>query len=186
MRLFWLGKSKVDCMYLLGWGHADRPTPFFQNTKTENRMLTLYGRIGQNVYSTGTIHRRNCTHRCLEITSTMPRCSLVSSTMPRHIEKNETRNKNRSFDMKQKKWFIKTRRKNRSSHLGKKSFIPTTRHMYTVTSSTSSGQQGKPHQGIQHTTMTAPPPDPHHPARHARHHQTPHRPSPTPSTTPSQ
>ena len=57
----------------------------------------------------------------------MPRCFLVTSTMSRHIEKNETRNENRSFHMKRKKKsFIKTRKKNRSSHLGKKSLIPST------------------------------------------------------------
>ena len=60
------------------------------------------GGIGQNVYSMGTIHRRKCTHCRLEITSTMRRCFLVISTMSRHIEKNETRNKNRSFHMKRK------------------------------------------------------------------------------------
>ena len=71
------------------------------------------GGIGQNVYSMGTIHRRKCTHCRLEITSTMPRCFLVTSTMSRHIGKNETRNKNRSFHMKRKKKsFIKTRKKN--------------------------------------------------------------------------
>ena len=75
-------------------------------------LLTSYGRIDQHVYSTGTIHRRKCTHCCLEITSTMPRCFLVTSTMSRHIEKNETRNKNRSFHMKRKKKsFIETRKK---------------------------------------------------------------------------
>ena len=87
------------------------------------------GGLGQNVYSMGTIHRRKCTHCHLEMTSTMPRCFLVTSTMSRHIEKNETRNKNRSFHMKRKKKsFIKTRKKNRSSHLGKKSLIPNTSH----------------------------------------------------------
>ena len=59
--------------------------------------------LGQNVYSMGTIHRRKCTHCHLEITLTMRRCFLVTSTMSRHIEKNETRNKNRSFHMKRKK-----------------------------------------------------------------------------------
>ena len=60
------------------------------------------GDLGQNVYSMGTIHCRKCTHCRLEITSTMPRCFLVRSTMSRHIEKSETRNKNRSFHMKRK------------------------------------------------------------------------------------
>jgi hypothetical protein len=61
------------------------------------------GGLGLNVYSMGTIHRRKCTHCRPEITSTMPRCFLVTSTMSRHIEKNEMRNKNRSFHMKGKK-----------------------------------------------------------------------------------
>ena len=83
-----------------------------QNTNTQNRILTSYGRIGQNVYLTGTIHCRNCTHPCLEITSTIPRCALVKSTTSRHIEKNETGNKNRKFHMKRKKIsFINTRQK---------------------------------------------------------------------------
>ena len=91
-------------------------------------VITFFeGGLGQNDYSMGTIHRRKCTHCRLEITSTMPRCFLVTSTMSRHIQKNETRNKNRSFHMKRKKKsFIKTRKKNRSSHLGKKSLIPST------------------------------------------------------------
>ena len=80
------------------------------------------GGIGQNDYSMGTIHRRKCTHCRLEITSTMPCCFLVTSTMSRHIEQNETRNKNCSFHMKRKK----TRKKNCSSHLGKKSVVPST------------------------------------------------------------
>ena len=61
------------------------------------------GGPGQNVYLMGTIHRTKCTHCHLEITSTMPRCFLVTSTMSRHIEKNETRNKNPAFHMKRKK-----------------------------------------------------------------------------------
>ena len=69
------------------------------------------GGIGQNVYSMGTIHRRNCTHRRLEITSTMPCCFLVKSTMSRDIQKSDTRKNNRSFHMKRKKMFIKTRKK---------------------------------------------------------------------------
>ena len=112
---------------LLGWGHTNRPTPFFQNTKTQNRILTSYDRIGQNVYSTCTIYRRNCTHRCLEITSTMPRCILVTSTMSRHIEKNETRNQNPSFHMKRKKNVHSNEKKNCSFHLGKKRLIPITK-----------------------------------------------------------
>ena len=61
------------------------------------------GGIGQNVYSMGTIHRRNCTHRRLEITSTMPRCFLVKSTMSRDIEKSDKRKINHPFHMKRKK-----------------------------------------------------------------------------------
>ena len=63
----------------------------------------------------------------------MPCCFLVTSTMSRHIQKNETRNKNRSFHMKRKKIsFIKTRRKKRSSHLGKKSLIQNTNGGWVV------------------------------------------------------
>ena len=110
----------------LGCGHTDRPPPFFQNTKTQNRILPSYGRVGQNVYLTGIIHRRSCTHRCLEITSTMRRCFLVTSSMSRHIKENETTNKNHSFHMKRNKNRPLKQEKNFSFHLGKKRLIPIT------------------------------------------------------------